>query len=184
MAKRAARAVFLDRDGVLTVPEFRDGRSYAPKRMEDFALYPDAPQAVADLRAMGFLAIVVTNQPDVGKGEVDRAVVEAMHEVLKTATKVDDIEVCYDTRETATERMKPGTGMLTDAARNWNIDLEGSYVVGDRAGDVEAGEKAGCTTIFVDRGYTGEAKPTSQAATVKELREAVAWIAAKERIDR
>ena len=182
MPERANRAVFLDRDGVLSVPEFRDGRSYAPKRMEDFVLYPDAPQSVADLKAMGFLAIVVTNQPDVGKGEVDRAVVEAMHTVLKTATKVDDIEVCYDTRETATERMKPGAGMLLDAARNWNIDLEGSYVVGDRAGDVEAGERAGCTTIFVDRGYTGETKPTSQAATVKELHEAVAWIAAKERM--
>lgn len=182
MAQDPTRAVFLDRDGVITVPEFRDGRSFAPKRFEDLHYYEDAAQSVGDLKALGFLVIVVTNQPDVGKGEVAEAVIEAMHADLRAAMPVDDIEVCYDTRETATERRKPGAGMLLDAARNWNVDLGGSYVVGDRASDIEAGERAGCATIFVDRGYSAELRPTTQAATVRDLSGAVRWIADQEQM--
>ena len=180
MAAAKSRAVFLDRDGVLVVPEFRDGRSFAPKRLEDLEFYPDAAQGVANLKTLGFIVIVATNQPDVGKGKVAEAVIDAMHAELRAAMPVDDIEVCYDTRERATERRKPGAGMLINAARNWNIDLEGSYVVGDRATDIEAGERAGCTTVFIDRGYSSELKPTTQSATVLELAEAVRWIAARE----
>lgn len=178
------RAVFLDRDGVIVVPEFRDGRSFAPKRLEDLEFYDDAAPSVATLKAMGLLVIVATNQPDVGKGEVAEAVVEAMHGRLREAMAVDDIEVCYDTRDDASERRKPGAGMLFDAARNWNIDLEASYVVGDRATDIEAGERAGCMTVFIDRGYVSELRPTTQSATVLDLSEAVRWIAAREEMAR
>src|SRR5215831_18511064 len=61
-------AVFLDRDGVIVVPEFRDGRSFAPRRLEDFRLYPDAAASLQKLKQAGFLLAVVTNQPDVGDG--------------------------------------------------------------------------------------------------------------------
>lgn len=181
-AAGTARAVFLDRDGVIVVPEFRDGRSYAPKRLEDLVFYDDAAGSVADLKRMGFLVIVATNQPDVGKGLVERPVLDAMHARLRDVMPVDDIEVCTDTQDEATERRKPGAGMLLDAARNWNIDLGHSYVVGDRATDITAGERAGCTTIFIDRGYTSEQKPTTQAITVHDLSEAVRWIAGREQM--
>ena len=68
------RAVFLDRDGVLTIPEFRDGRSFAPTRLADFRIYEDAAAAVDALKKAGYVVIVVTNQPDVGTGlEIGRA---------------------------------------------------------------------------------------------------------------
>lgn len=180
-AQGARRAVLLDRDGVLTRPTFRDGRSFAPRRLEEFVLYPDAADAVAELKRAGFVVIVVTNQPDVGAGLVERAVVEAMHERLRGATQVDDVEVCYETRAQATARRKPGPGMLFDAARKWNIDLPASYMVGDRDGDIQAGMMAGCTTIFIDRGYEAETRPSAQAATVASLEEAVGWILQRER---
>ncbi len=180
-AQGARRAVLLDRDGVLTRPAFRDGRSFAPRRLEDFALYPDAADAVAALKRAGFVVIVVTNQPDVGAGLVERAVVEAMHERLRGETQIDDVEVCYETRAQATVRRKPGAGMLFDAARKWSIDLPASYMVGDRDGDIQAGMTASCTTIFIDRGYEAEAKPSAQAATVTSLEEAVGWILQRER---
>lgn len=173
------RAVFLDRDGVLTVPEFRNGRSYAPRRLEDFRLYPDAVKSVQDLKAAGFVVIVVTNQPDVGAGLVDIGVVEEMHRRLRNAVAVDDIEVCYETHEQATERRKPGAGMLRDAARTWAIDLSASYLVGDRASDVEAARRAGCTALFIDLAYE-EPLPVAQAATVGSLREAADWILHRE----
>jgi D-glycero-D-manno-heptose 1,7-bisphosphate phosphatase len=168
--------VILDRDGVLNVPQFRDGRSFAPRREEDFVLYADAAAAVARLKTAGFLVVVATNQPDVGAGLVERRVVDAMHARLRHEAAVDDIEVCYDPSDRATNRRKPGIGMLLDLAARWDIDLLASYMVGDRHGDIEAGTNAGCVAIFVDRDYTSETKPTRQAVTVRSLGEAATWI--------
>jgi len=176
MTQSQARAVFLDRDGVIVVPEFRDGRSFAPRRLEDFSFYPDAGEGVQALKQADLLVIVATNQPDVGAGRLAPETLEIMHDRVRNELGVDDIEVCCDTRERATERRKPGAGMLVSAARNWNIDLAASYVVGDRATDIEAGARVGCTTVFIDRGYTAEAAPVAQAATVSEFSEAVSWI--------
>ena len=139
-------------------------------------LYPDASAAVSRLKTAGFLVVVATNQPDVGAGLIEQRVVEAMHAQLRHEAAVDDIEVCYDPADRATNRRKPGTGMLLDLAARWDIDLSASYMVGDRQGDIEAGANAGCVAIFVDRDYTAETKPTRQAATVRSLGEAAAWI--------
>jgi D-glycero-D-manno-heptose 1,7-bisphosphate phosphatase len=173
------RAVFLDRDGVLTVPEFRDGRSYAPRTLDAFRLYPDAVPSVRALKRAGFVIIVATNQPDVGAGLVEQDVVEEMHARLRSAVAVDDIEVCYETHMEATDRRKPGAGMLLSAAQAWGLDLERSYLVGDRRSDVQAALGAGCIPVFVDLGYA-EPQPTEQAATVGSLREATDWILRRE----
>ena len=93
---------------------------------------------------------------------------------------VDDIEVATETRQQAkgliSDRRKPGIGMLMSAAKRWNIDLKCSYMIGDRGSDVEAGLRAGCTSIFIDLGYEAELAATGQAATVKSVSEAAAWI--------
>ncbi len=169
-------AVFLDRDGVLSVPEFRNGRSYAPLRLDEFAIYEDAVVSVDRLRCAGFLVIVVTNQPDVGAGLISRGTVEAMHDRLRATVAVDDIEVCYETREQATERRKPGDGMLRDAAAKWTIDLRRSFMVGDRMSDVEAGRRAGCTSVFIDRNYDEPRPKAEEAVVVRNLADAVTWI--------
>ncbi|MEM8690202.1 MAG: HAD-IIIA family hydrolase [Pseudomonadota bacterium] len=182
MASGLKRAVFLDRDGVLTVPIFRDGRSYAPRTLDALEFYPHAPAAVKQLKAAGFVLIVVTNQPDVGAGLVDRSVIDEMHARLCNAMPVDDVEVATETRDQAqglpTDRRKPGIGMLMSAAKRWNIDLESSYMVGDRASDVEAGLAAGCACVFIDLGYTSELMATGQRATVNSVSEAATWIVA------
>ena len=165
-------AVFLDRDGVLNVPCFSRGRSYAPRRFEDFELYDDAYESVCRLKNPGYIVVVVTNQPDVGAGLIDIAVVEKMHEYLRENVPIDDIEVCYDTREQASSRRKPEPGMLFDAAAKLNIDLADSYMVGDRAGDIQAAIAAGVTPIFIDHNYT-EPRPVAQIQTVFSLKDAV-----------
>ena len=81
--------VFLDRDGVLTVPEFRGGRSYAPRRLADFAVYPEARGALEQLRRAGFALVVVTNQPDIGAGRVAAETVARMHERLADALPLE-----------------------------------------------------------------------------------------------
>jgi D-glycero-D-manno-heptose 1,7-bisphosphate phosphatase len=150
------RAVFLDRDGVLTIPEFRDGRSFAPRRFADFRLYDDAGEATRRMKEAGFCLVVVTNQPDVGHGVVELGVVEEMHRQLAAALPVDAIEACYHRQDEGCDCRKPKAGMLRRAAARLGIDCSRSFMIGDRTSDVEAGRGAGCRTIFIDRGYIDE----------------------------
>ncbi|MGH6954920.1 MAG: HAD-IIIA family hydrolase, partial [Alphaproteobacteria bacterium] len=106
---------------------------------------------VAQLKAAGLLAIVVTNQPDVGAGRQSTEILGAMHARLRAAMPLDDIRVC--TCDHDCPCYKPRPGLLLDAAREWGIALDRSFMVGDRWRDVGAGRAAGCTTYFIDRGY-------------------------------
>jgi D-glycero-D-manno-heptose 1,7-bisphosphate phosphatase len=146
-----ARAAFLDRDGVLNQAIVRDGRPYAPRSLEDFVILPEAASAVRRLKDAGFLVIVATNQKDVGEGLLAQQTLDAMHVRLRDAMPLDDIRVCTCVDECPC--YKPNPGMLLDAARDWNIDLSASVMIGDRWRDIGAGHNAGCRTIFVDRGY-------------------------------
>ncbi len=150
------RAAFLDRDGVLTVPEFRDGRSFAPLRLADFRLYDDAAEATRQIKSAGFWLVVVTNQPDVGHGRIGLGVVEEMHRRLAAALPVDAIEACYHRQDEGCDCRKPKSGMLRRAAARLGIDCPKSFMIGDRASDIEAGRGVGCRTIFIDRGYADE----------------------------
>jgi D-glycero-D-manno-heptose 1,7-bisphosphate phosphatase len=166
-----ARAVFLDRDGVIVIPEFRDGRSFAPRRLDRYKFYPDAAAALSRLKAAGFRLVVVTNQPDVGKGLIAEDVLNEMHDRLREAMPVDAIKACLHTQSAECECRKPKPGMLLEAARELQIDLARSYMVGDRAGDIEAGEAAGCRTAFIDLDYR-ERRPVAPTFIVRSVSEA------------
>jgi D-glycero-D-manno-heptose 1,7-bisphosphate phosphatase len=150
------RAIFLDRDGVLTIPEFHDGRSFAPQRLADFRLYDDAAEATRLMKKAGFCLVVVTNQPDVGHGRIELGIVEEMHRQLAAALPLDAIETCYHRQEEGCDCRKPKSGMLRGAAGRLGIDPSRSFMIGDRASDIEAGRGLGCRTIFIDRGYVDE----------------------------
>jgi D-glycero-D-manno-heptose 1,7-bisphosphate phosphatase len=169
---RAKRAIFLDRDGVIVVPEFRDGRSFAPTTLAAFQLYDSAPKCLQSLKDAGFLLVVVTNQPDVGKGTLSPAVLSEMHRRMRAALPIDDIQVCAHTREDACLCRKPGIGMLTTAAAAIGIALDRSYMIGDREGDIVAGRTAGCRTVFIDLEYAAEPKPKNADFVVRSLEEA------------
>jgi D-glycero-D-manno-heptose 1,7-bisphosphate phosphatase len=177
MVSGAARrpAIFLDRDGVLTVPEFRDGRSYAPSRLDDFRIYEGAADCLARLKAAGFALVVVTNQPDVGNGLLDRSVVEEMHRRLAAALPLDAIEACYHRQADRCICRKPLPGMLQRAAERLGLDCRLSVMIGDRGSDVAAGKAAGCRTVFIDLGYADEARgtPDHTVCSLAEATEAV-----------
>ena len=170
------KAVFLDRDGVVSVPEFRDGRSFAPKTLAGFRLYESAPASLQKLKTAGFVLVVVTNQPDVGKGLVQHVTLDAMHRRMTRLLPIDAIEVCTHTAQDACECRKPRPGMLLSSAARLDIDLTGSYMVGDRASDVEAGKTAGCRTVFIDLKYKAEPPPRAPDKIVASLSQAVEWI--------
>ena len=169
------RAVFLDRDGVLNRAFVRNGKPYPPATLDEFEILPGVAGALRALNQAGFLLIVVTNQPDVVRGQQRREVVEAMHEKLRKELPLDDIKVCYEFEGPTSASYKPKPGMLLEAAHERDINLKQSYMVGDRWRDVGAGRRAGCFTIFIDRGY---AEPLAEApdATCTDLLQAASLI--------
>ena len=151
--RRMPRAVFLDRDGVINRAVVRAGKPYPPATLAEFEILPGVPDALHKLEEAGFLLIIATNQPDVARGIQHREVVEAMHQQLREQLPLDDIKVCYEVESPTSICYKPKPGMLLEAARERDIDLSKSYMVGDRWRDVGCGRAAGCFTIFIDRGY-------------------------------
>jgi D-glycero-D-manno-heptose 1,7-bisphosphate phosphatase len=164
-------AVFLDRDGVIVIPEFRDRRSFAPKRLEDFRLYPEAAASLRRLKRAGFVLAVITNQPDVGHGLIARSEVDAMHDTMTRELPVDAVKACFHRREDHCDCRKPKPGLILEAAAELGINLKASFMVGDRTSDVEAGRAAGCTTVFVDLGYA-EPAPDAPDYVVHSIAEA------------
>jgi D-glycero-D-manno-heptose 1,7-bisphosphate phosphatase len=169
------RAVFLDRDGVITAAVVRGGKPYPPARLEDVEILPGVEQALADLRQAGYLLVVVTNQPDVARGTQTREVVDAIHARLTAALPLDAVYCCFHDAADRCACRKPAPGLLLDAARDLGIDLPASIMVGDRWRDVEAGAAAGCRTVFIDRGYA-ERRPHAFDASATSLSEAAPWI--------
>jgi len=168
-------AVFLDRDGVLNQAIVREGRPYPPRSVEDLELLPGVAGACAHLRAAGYLLIVVTNQPDLARGAQEPATVEAIHRALLEQLLLDDVRICpHDDADRCSCR-KPKPGLLVEAARDWNVDLARSVMVGDRWRDIEAGRSAGCRTVFIDHGYA-ERRPREADLVVTALADAVPWI--------
>jgi D-glycero-D-manno-heptose 1,7-bisphosphate phosphatase len=168
-------AVFLDRDGVVNRAVVRGGRPYPPSSVAELEIVPDAATALAELKRRRFLLLVVTNQPDVARGTQQRSVVEAIHTALRLRLPIDDFFVCYHDDGDACDCRKPSPGLLLQAATNYSIDLTGSFLIGDRWKDIEAGRGAGCRTVWIDRRYS-ERLPRDPDARVGSLRAAVDWI--------
>ncbi len=158
------RAVFLDRDGVLNAmvynPEF--GTVDSPAGPDELELLPGAAEAVRRINELGLRAIVVSNQPGVAKGRFTLGLLEAATRKMRQALAAAEARldaVCYCLHHprallpqyrVACDCRKPKPGLLFKAAREFNLDLTRSYLVGDGIVDLRAGRAAGATTVFVN----------------------------------
>ena len=160
--RRRQKAVVLDRDGTINryVGFLRD--------IDDFELIDGAAQAIRQINALGWLAVVATNQPVVARGEVSFAQLEQIHRKMETllgqeGAYLDAVYFCphHPDRGYPGERpelkidcacRKPKPGMLLAAARDLNIDLAQSWMVGDGENDIRAGRSAGCKTALIGDG--------------------------------
>ena len=149
------RAVFLDRDGVINRALTRDNKPYPPKSIAEFEILPGVAEACAKLKAAGFLIVVATNQPDVGRGTMPQSVVEEIHAFMNRQLPIDRVEVCFHPGKGASDCdcRKPKPGMLFNASKALGIDLAQSWMVGDRWRDIDCGHAAGCRTILIDYSY-------------------------------
>lgn len=173
------RAVFLDRDGVLNRVVWRDGKPASPRAVDELEIEPDAPEALAALKAAGYLLLVVTNQPDVRRGLMPAETLDAIHVRLAQALPVDDIVACVHDNADNCACRKPKPGMLLDLAERHGVDLSRSWMVGDQDRDIACGEAAGCATILLKKFYNsggGSGPKTGSEAVVETLLQAVSAI--------
>ncbi|MDO8619921.1 MAG: HAD-IIIA family hydrolase [bacterium] len=166
------RAVFFDRDGVIFKPIVMDGRPRAPHSIVEYktlsGIMPGAKEAVEKVKALGFLAILVTNQPDIAYGVISKKEWEWVQSQL-SSIPFDDIFICFHRRDDNCECMKPKPGMLLEAEKKWNINLAKSFMVGDTESDVLVAKEAGCKSILVDAPYNSSVSSDMRTHSLSEL---------------
>ena len=146
-------AVFFDRDGVINKVILRDDKPFSPRKLEEFIFNDGIQDIVSRLKANGYRAIVISNQPDLARGHITQETLDLMTERVKQEIPFDDVFICpHDDGDQCACR-KPKPGMILEAAKKWKIDLRASYVIGDTWKDMEAGKTAGCTTVLLDAVY-------------------------------
>ena len=186
-------AVFLDRDGTIN-----EQMGYI-NHISRFHLLPGVGRAIARLNRVGLPVIVASNQSGLARGYFPASLLEAVHEKMhrllaEDAAHVDGIYLCPHHPEAKQEAYrldcncrKPKTGLLEQAAREMNLDLKRSYVVGDRWSDLRCGARVGATKILVltgygrgDACYIGPEQDVQPDFIAEDLSCAVEWILARE----
>ncbi|MDR1395982.1 MAG: HAD-IIIA family hydrolase [Deltaproteobacteria bacterium] len=167
------RAVFFDRDGVLNQAKVLEGRPYPPDDAESAVLTEQAPELLAALKDKGFFLFAVTNQPDAARGKTTVEKIQAINQKIQDSLPLDGLRTCFHDRQDQCRCRKPQPGLILDLARDYDIDLAGSFIVGDRASDVEAGRRAGVKTVFLDFAYNEPGPDQPPDFTCRSLAEAV-----------
>jgi D-glycero-D-manno-heptose 1,7-bisphosphate phosphatase len=173
VSRRAA--VFLDRDGVLNRAFARDGVPTPPRTADEFELLPGVVEACTAFADAGLALVVVTNQPDLTRGTLDPELLEGFHALLRDRLPLDDIVVCPHSGHEGCWCRKPRPGMILDAARRHELDLDRSVGVGDRWRDIESARRAGVVAVHVDGGH-GEPLRDSPDASFGSLRAASEYV--------
>lgn len=176
--------MFLDRDGTINIY-----KGFL-RKIEDFELIPGVAEAIKKINASGYLAIVVTNQPVIARGEVTWDELEEIHNKMETelgkfGAYLDGIYFCPHHPHKGYEGevpefkiecscRKPKPGMLLKASEDFNIDLSQSYMIGDGAHDVKAGVAAGCKTVLINgEGTDSKTEDFGQMDTLASVAELV-----------
>jgi D-glycero-D-manno-heptose 1,7-bisphosphate phosphatase len=152
-------AVFLDRDGVILKVRMAGSTPLPLRSLDQVEVVGDAERALESLHAAGFMTVVVTNQPDVARGELKERVVREIHDLLRSRLALDAIYYCPHDNDDGCVCRKPKPGMILKAAAEWDIDLSRSCLIGDRWVDLKAAEAAGIDGILLEAPYSWH--PTS-----------------------
>lgn len=148
------KAVFIDRDGTLI-----EEVNYLSK-VEDLRFFPFTVDAVRLLKDHGFLVIVVTNQSGIGRGIYDESAMHAIHDRIQEelVAKIDAFYFCPHLPDAGCKCRKPNLGMIEAARTDLEIDMDNSWMVGDKAIDVQTGINGNLRTALVLTGYGRDAK--------------------------
>lgn len=148
-------AVFLERDGILTVPRVEGQSQVTPRTIDELELNTAALKPLKDLKAAGFLLIATTNQPGISRGYVLRREVDRIHDMLKRFFDLDDLVMCPHDEMDRCPCRKPKPGLLREAAFKFQLSLDHSFVISDKWQDAQAAHNVGCTSLLIKSPWNG-----------------------------
>ena len=151
------KALFFDRDGTIIKSNISNkNKPIAIKTLQECRIYPSVRKILNKFKK-NYLIFLITNQPDVKRKKNSKKNVININRYLKQKLPIKRIYTCFCDNDKCRFR-KPNIGMLKKASKKYKIDLESSYVIGDRWKDIETGKKANCKTVFIDRKYSEKRK--------------------------
>ena len=148
--------IFLERDGVLNLPKVVRGNQVQPCTLEEFVVNTAALEPLARLKEAGFLLFVCTNQPQVSGGNLSRRDLDLMHQVLRHRFQLDDIFYCPHDETDYCNCRKPDSGLFTEAAFKWHLNLEHCFAISDKWLDADAARLVGMTSLLLKSPWIGK----------------------------
>lgn len=147
------RAAFLDRDGVINKAFVFNGIPRPPMNLQEVKILPGVREAINLFKKNNFEVVVVTNQPDVARGKQSLKAIQKINQLLQEELEIQYFYVCFHDDLDQCECRKPKPGLLIRAASDLNLDLQRSYMVGDRWKDIAAGQAVQSKCFFINNGY-------------------------------
>ena len=148
-------AVFIERDGVLTLPKVEGQYQMAPRTVEEMIANRAAIKPLQQLKNAGFVLIATTNQPGISRGHISRREIDLMHSLLGKMFPLDEILMCPHDEWDRCPCRKPKPGLFREAAFNLHLDLDHSFVISDKWQDAKAAQNAGCTSLLLESPWNG-----------------------------
>ena len=174
MVEKKRSAVFLDRDGVVNLAPVVNGLPKSPMSLDEFFLEDQLLPSVLKLRQNNYEIVVITNQPEIARGKLSMSTLLVMHEKIRKVCGIELFYICpHDDGMCACR--KPLPGLIIQAQADLSLDLESSFLIGDRWKDIEAANSAGCQSVWIDRSYTEKA-PSNFDFMAKSLIDATTYV--------
>lgn len=152
------RAVFFDRDGVINHLIYRDNGFYSPRFLKDFQLYEDVVGAIKFLKKKSFYIIIISNQPDISRKNMNHEELQKIDEFLNNNLRIDDIYYSFDSEVIEGGSKKPLPTMILNAQKKWEINLSKSYFIGDSQVDIDCAKNANVPFVLINREHNKKLK--------------------------
>lgn len=165
-----SKAIFLDRDGVINELVERDGGYYSPIDFSEFKFKNGIAEFLKSLKNLGYLLIVVSNQPDIAREKMRKSELEKMTRYMYCHLPIDDIYYCLHDDPCDAGCRKPAPGMIIDAKNKWNIRIEKSFMIGDTWKDIEAAKNAKVRFVLLDSQHNKDIKNVERINMINFLR--------------
>ena len=166
------KGVFLDRDGVINRAILVNGLPKSPKSVGEIEILDGVVEAVKAIKTLKLIPVVITNQPDVARNITSQNQANQINYQIGLATGIEHFYTCFHDDNDKCNCRKPAPGLIYQAVNDLSLDIQKSYLVGDRWKDISAGQAAGCKTFFIDYGYPDK-KPEGNFTRVKSLTDVV-----------
>ncbi|PWU15921.1 MAG: HAD family hydrolase [Verrucomicrobia bacterium] len=150
------QAVFIERDGILNEARLEGNSPVSPLTLDALRIKRDAAEPLKRLRAAGLMLFATTNQPGLSRGYQSRRELDRIHDLLRATFALDEILVCPHDDTDHCPCRKPKPGLLTEAAFEWHLDLDHSFVLSDKWQDAEAARAVGCTSVLLQSPWLGK----------------------------